>query len=306
MLLLSAAMTQQSYATTKSCNCVAFRLDDIQDYYLNNAQTEIINVFHKKNASLTIGVIGNYFGNDTRLVSYIKEKINNSNNVEGRIEIANHGWNHEDFTTFDMAEQSLLIKRTNEKISSLLGVTPTVLITPFNTINNDTLIAMRENQIHYVSANVTSDPPPYQLQNETLYHFPITAMTGNLNHDNTYWNEFNYKETYAQILGSLLNYGFAVVMMHPQEYTKREALNFQNNVDGRQIHELEFLIDKIQNDRFEIVTVSEIPKHATAYQKSPEWIKNIFIWHEKGKISEDEVLNAIKFLTAKGIIKFGL
>lgn len=36
--------------------------------------------------------------------------------------------------------------------------------------------------------------------------------------------------------------------------------------------------------------------------KIPEWVKNIFVWYGEGKISEDEVLNAIKFLISKGII----
>ena len=36
--------------------------------------------------------------------------------------------------------------------------------------------------------------------------------------------------------------------------------------------------------------------------KIPEWVKNIFIWYSQGQISEDEVLNAIKFLVNEGII----
>ena len=37
-------------------------------------------------------------------------------------------------------------------------------------------------------------------------------------------------------------------------------------------------------------------------QKIPEWVKNIFIWFSQDQISEDEVLNAIKFLVNQGII----
>ena len=36
--------------------------------------------------------------------------------------------------------------------------------------------------------------------------------------------------------------------------------------------------------------------------KIPEWVKNIFTWYSQGQISEDEVLNAIKFLVNEGII----
>ena len=37
-------------------------------------------------------------------------------------------------------------------------------------------------------------------------------------------------------------------------------------------------------------------------RKIPEWVKNIFTWYSQDQISEDEVLNAIKFLVNQGII----
>ncbi|MCE9653383.1 MAG: murein transglycosylase [Nitrosarchaeum sp.] len=38
-------------------------------------------------------------------------------------------------------------------------------------------------------------------------------------------------------------------------------------------------------------------------KKIPDWVKNIFIWYGQDKISEDDVLNAIKFLINQEIIK---
>ena len=40
-------------------------------------------------------------------------------------------------------------------------------------------------------------------------------------------------------------------------------------------------------------------------QKIPDWVKNIFTWYSQDQISEDEVLNAIKFLVNQGIIDLG-
>ena len=37
-------------------------------------------------------------------------------------------------------------------------------------------------------------------------------------------------------------------------------------------------------------------------QKVPDWVRNIFIWYGEERISEDELLNAIKFLVNQGII----
>ena len=50
---------------------------------------------------------------------------------------------------------------------------------------------------------------------------------------------------------------------------------------------------------------SGIPKSVTeeGMPKVPDWVRNIFIWYGEEKISEDELLNAIKFLVSHGIIK---
>jgi len=77
-------------AAAPGCGCLAFRLDDIQDYFLREVQMEVINVFDRKDASLTVGVIGHYFGGDATLVQFVKDKAANNPSFE----VANHGWNH--------------------------------------------------------------------------------------------------------------------------------------------------------------------------------------------------------------------
>ncbi|MGI0014147.1 MAG: polysaccharide deacetylase family protein, partial [Nitrososphaera sp.] len=142
-----------------SCHCVAFRLDDIQDFYLTKSQMEIIRTFENRNTSLTIGVIGNFIGEDLQLRAFLRERVNSSGAF--KMEVANHGWNHEDFTAFDKDQQSELLSKSQERIFETLGVTPDVFIAPFNRMNNDTLLAMVENDIRVVSANVTQDNRPF-------------------------------------------------------------------------------------------------------------------------------------------------
>ena len=50
---------------------------------------------------------------------------------------------------------------------------------------------------------------------------------------------------------------------------------------------------------------SDIPQNVTqeGMPKVPDWVRNIFIWYGEEEISEDELLNAIKFLVSQGIIK---
>src|SRR5574342_666699 len=301
IILVMAVVSSQAYATSDSCRCVAFRFDDIQDYFLNNSQKQVIDTFQQKNASLTIGIIGNYFGNDKTLVDLIKIRLQNNNS---ELEVANHGWNHEDFTSFNKTAQSKLIKKTNEKIFNILEVRPIGFIAPFNKINNDTFSSLHENNIRYLSSNVKYDGPPYKNKNNTLYHFPAASLTCDIDSNIVKWYGTTHKETFAQIQASLINYGFAVVTLHPQEYSKRQGLNYTNEVDFNQIRELEFLIDDIRNNGLRIVAIKDIPEHSTYNQKYPEWIKQILAWYDSKKISADEVLNAIKFLTDKNIIKF--
>lgn len=42
---------------------------------------------------------------------------------------------------------------------------------------------------------------------------------------------------------------------------------------------------------------------ANSQKKIPSWVRNIFIWYGDGKISDNEVLNAITYLINQGIIK---
>jgi peptidoglycan/xylan/chitin deacetylase (PgdA/CDA1 family) len=247
-----------------SCECVAFRLDDVQDYYLNRAQMEIIGAFEQRNASLTIGVIGNYIGEDAVLVQFLHDKIRSDRFT---LDVANHGWNHEDFSLLTKQEQTDLLSKSNGKIKVHLGVSPTVFIAPFNRLNEDTLFAMAENDLHIVSANVTHNHGPF-LRNATggddfFYHFPATAKTGDLNADDTQWIGASHDVTMGEIETSLDRYGYAVVMMHPQEFSVRDGTAFQNAVDIDQLAELKLLLDNVRAQGYEIVTISEFPRHVT-------------------------------------------
>ncbi|MGI0026838.1 MAG: polysaccharide deacetylase family protein, partial [Nitrosopumilaceae archaeon] len=289
-VLLFLGMIQTSYVSAESCQCVAFRLDDIQDYWLDNVQTKIIDTFQQKNASLTIGIIANYLGHDSKIINDIKQKLETNNT---KIEIANHGWNHEDFTQFSREQQSILMKNSNDKINSIFGITPSVFIPPFNTLNSDTMAAFLENNFQYISANTTQDPPSYVIKNNLIYHLPGTAKTGDRNY--TSWYSENHKQTFVEIMSSLQKYGYAVVVMHPQEYSIRNGLNYSNNVDENQISELELLIDDIRHDGLKTVTISDIPKHI-ANQTIPNWTSHLFNWYDERKLTANDVYEAMKWL----------
>lgn len=257
-----------------SCHCVAFRLDDIQDYFVTKAQMEVITTFEQKNASLTVGIIGNHFGDDRVITGFLQDKLDDDNGFS--IEIANHGWNHEDFTLFTKEEQSTLLQQTDAKIMDVLGLKPVVFIPPYNSVNYDTTEALIENDFIFMSANTTNYPASFlqAYQNEStgvhdmtatessgsILHFPSVANTGDLNADNTEWLGKSHEETFSAISASMDELGYAVVTMHPMEFSSRTGTAYQNEVDFTQIRELGLLMDDIRDAGFEIVTVSQINK----------------------------------------------
>jgi peptidoglycan/xylan/chitin deacetylase (PgdA/CDA1 family) len=199
----------------------------------------------------------------------MKERlVNGSNkNPKDAIEIANHSWEHEHFQTLTIDEQSDSIRKTNEKIKNIFGIAPTIFIAPYSEFNNDSILAVRENNMRYFSADLRDHEPYSEHSNATLYHFPETAETGgctNCKYDytNASWYGVPHEKTLSQINRSLSEYGFAVVLMHPDEYSVgHENWNPQNVIDRNQIRELELLIDKIQEEGLSTVTLRDMINH---------------------------------------------
>jgi peptidoglycan/xylan/chitin deacetylase (PgdA/CDA1 family) len=194
---------------------VAFRLDDIQDFYYSIEQRAIIEMFRQNNASVTIGIIGSMFGNDTELVDFIRQNKNDS-----RIEIANHGWLHEDFGLLeDAASQQDLLEGTNQRIHDLLGhdVLITTFIAPFNNVNDQTYEAVANSGLYIISADPVRDTifANGQTSSSRLYHLPMTAEVSVLAENGTAWDPVPVDEILSKIDDSIMANGNAVVMLHP-------------------------------------------------------------------------------------------
>jgi len=262
-----------------SCNCVAFRLDDVADYSVTNPLLSIMNVFREKNLDLTIGIIGNDFGSDQKLLSYsrggvVKDNdthgkfIADENKSGGRIEVANHSWKHENFTELSVDEMSSSIRKTNQKIYDIFGVRPSVFIAPNNQFSYGIFHALQENKMRYLSASERNDPPPYRFfPNMTIYHLPQTAYTGDCKIcgdgvKNASWTSRTHNQTMKKINNSIEKYGFAVVTLHAWEYAKgHDQWNFTNIVDIKQINELRVLLDEIKEKGLQIVTLGNVVNH---------------------------------------------
>ncbi len=69
---------------------------------------DIISLFENMSIPLTAGIIGNNWNTgDTELLDFVSGAIarSDSGNTCWRFAIANHGWQHEDFSQFPLEEQ---------------------------------------------------------------------------------------------------------------------------------------------------------------------------------------------------------
>ncbi|NDF24895.1 MAG: DUF2334 domain-containing protein [Thaumarchaeota archaeon] len=236
-----------------NCNCVAFRLDDVQDYFLAPAQAEILSVFDQTKTPLTIGIIGSVIGSDQSVVNPIKAAIASGD------EIANHSWRHGTYTKMTKADQESDLIQTNKKIMDIFGVTPTTFIPPQNLYDDDTISVLKSNKFTHLSPGEDgSTDEPAKFQKSSFYQFPAFAYTAKLNPATGFWRPLSAEQTLSQIDDSLFNYGYAVVMIHPYEFSVYENGGYVNKVNSTKIVELKTLIEKVRAQNYSLTTVNQI------------------------------------------------
>ena len=236
-----------------SCNCVAFRLDDIQDHFTRDAQKDLIAMFFKENAPLTIGVIGGFLQEDKDLIEFLQNAVSS-----GPIEVANHSWEHLDHSAMTVDEQRKSIVKTNERIKELFGVQPRTFIPPVNAFNGDTISIMNEVGLTHLSASsfLKPDSPPYPLKNgDSIFHFPETAFANNVDTPTGVWTVFPNDKVLEMVRTSVKQYGFAVVNMHPVAYYDKEGGKYI--YDKESMKPLQDLLKQVKKE-FTLVKISEI------------------------------------------------
>ncbi|MGQ0795779.1 MAG: CFI-box-CTERM domain-containing protein [Nitrosopumilaceae archaeon] len=250
-------ISNQTQTTDKinGCNCVAFRLDDVQDYYLNASQIAVMEKFQEKNAGLTIGIIGSVIGSDEELISTIKSLQLDPDHI---LSIANQGWSGDLLTSFSKFDQERQILKSNEQIKSVFGVTPTVFFPPSNAFNDDTITVLKNNDFTHFSAFGVIDPPPYPLANSTFYRFPSYTLTGQYDADAGNWLPNDITKVKESIQRSLVEHGFAIVLMHPYEFSIFDGETYTGEVNEDAIESLGILLDDLRSDKLKIVKINQI------------------------------------------------
>jgi peptidoglycan/xylan/chitin deacetylase (PgdA/CDA1 family) len=163
------------------CHCVVFRMDDVQDSFVDLAQLTTMNLFISNNQSLTLGLIMNGIGNDTKIIGQV-----NAGYHKGLFELALHGWDHIDYTKLSEQEQQISLKKANDKMQRLFGNTSNIFITPYGTFNNNTIKAMSQLGIRILSAATFSESE--FDKNSSVFHANNTNAAAAINNGNSQAN----------------------------------------------------------------------------------------------------------------------
>ncbi|MBI3638924.1 MAG: hypothetical protein HY223_01260 [Thaumarchaeota archaeon] len=162
---------------------------------------------------------------------------------------------------------------------------------------------MKENNLRFISADVDQDNLAFHIKKNNVYHVPGNAKTSDLIDNDTIWYHRDHKHTFVEIMVSIQKYGYAVVIIHPQEYSIRYHSYYSNQVDKNQIRDLELLIDDIKHSGIKIISINKIP-FSMNKKPDPYWLDNIFSWYKQGKISDKQVFSSVNYLIGKKIISF--
>lgn len=257
--LAGGGMTRNAHAA-ESCNCVVFRVDDIQDEWIPDVQRAVLDAFIQSGTPASPALIMNEYGTDPAIVDKIQEGKD-----AGLFELALHGLNHVDYATLSLADQESTLKDANDKLATLHGQKTNIFVTPYNSMNENTMIAAKNDGIDIVSADTFDDsgylPQIYPPTDSTGTNFLPMTVDEAVFEKPEGANAKTEEQDMAEIHNSISQYGFAIVMVHPVHYAVHTPLgegNEQNIVDTDQLNVLKSLIQHVKDEGITVTSFNGI------------------------------------------------
>ncbi len=260
---VNAVSTTNTVSGKNTCPCIVFRLDDVRGSYLPDIQMKIMDVFQKKNASLSIGITGYNLTQDGKLVSYLQNNLKPGHTA---IEMANHGWRHEDFATLGLSQQVTLMNKTNQELNKIFGKKPNAFFVPYGMYDNDTLKVIKQLKMNVISSSIWSEDKFVLAQGKItankdslgLYHIPSMTEFQSDTGNETYWTNIPKDRVIDSINSHITKYGYDVFLIHPQNFATLVNGQYVNTADTTHLDELASIIDYVKSKHIHILTISEI------------------------------------------------
>ena len=253
------AQMSDSAPNSSSCMCVIFRLDDVTSTFLPTVQQSILEQFISENQSLSLGLVMHNIDPASPVTTLVKE-----GKQKGLFELDIHGWDHVDYAQLSQEEQFGTLQQADSKMHAIFGQYSQVFIPPYNKFDGDTIGVLRPIGIKILSADTTSDKASYFVSNgntmvstPTLYHLPAVATFKSDNGNGT-WTKVPISTILDQIDFHVSKYGYAVVLLHPQNFAQMKDNVFVDTVDENQIRDLSSLIHSIKSKNLKITTFAGV------------------------------------------------
>lgn len=250
-----------------TCNCVVFRMDGIQDYWISAGQLAAMNQFIVRNQSLTLGILTNDTGEDTNIVDNVRRGVDS-----GLFELAIHGANDTDHTTMSEEQQRNSLNQSNTKMIALFGNASDIFVPPFDAFNAETMNAMRQVNMTILSANTSSfnelqlgggsnnvfvSPLSDPTQSRTVFYVPSTISFKDYFDDQYLRN--SVEDIFNNVTQSIGAYGYAVVVMNPTDFMISDPVGDPTEtLNVNEITDLSRLIDMMLTNNIPIGSFSEI------------------------------------------------
>ncbi len=234
-----------------SCNCVVFRMDGIQDYYVRAGQLAAMNQFIFRNQSITLGIIMGGIGNDSEIISKVKQGSDS-----GLFDLAINGWDFTDYTTLSEEEQRNALSDSTRKMVDLFGNSSEIFIPPYDSFNDDTVNAMKQVNMKILTGNMSSidqlqlkvsDNESQSLLSSSIESrniFYVPATIGLKAYHGGEYTQNSLQSIFNNATQSISAYGYAVIVIQPEDLMQIDANGDPTDVvDDNQINVLSRLID---------------------------------------------------------------
>jgi peptidoglycan/xylan/chitin deacetylase (PgdA/CDA1 family) len=189
----------------------------------------------------------------------------------GLFELGIHGWNHTDYRNLTQKEQRDSLEMAIKKMKLLFGKESKIFIPPGGEFNNDTIEAMNQLGLRIISGgmwveenfdqgksifNATNRVQEDDSLHQQIYHLPATVSLKG--YDNGKWIKNSIENIVNNATDSIDKYGYAIIVIHPQDLLKIENGEFVDILITNEIKDLSMLIDSILSRGVDIVSFSKV------------------------------------------------
>jgi hypothetical protein len=159
----------------------------------------------------------------------------------------------------------------NEKMKLLFGNDSKIFIPPEGEFNNETIKAMSQLGFGIISSGIWAEQNYDQGKSifnatdkvqengslrEQIFHVPATISFKDYN--NGKWIKNSIQNILNNVTSSINKYGYAVIVIHPQDLLKIENMKFVDIPVSNEVDDLSLLINSILSRNMNIVSYSKI------------------------------------------------